>query len=68
MGHRHGSVSRGRRWARYREVARILYEEHVFGVLLASGMADDAPVELSDEKIEELEAQNGRKLPQEVRV
>lgn len=68
MGHRHGSVSRGRRWARYREVAKVLYEEHVFGVLLASGMADDAPVELSDEKIEELEAQNGRKLPQEVRV
>lgn len=68
MGHRHGSVSRGRRWARYREVAKVLYEEHVFSLLHASGMADDAPVELSDEKIEELEAQSGHKLPQEVRV
>jgi ubiquinone biosynthesis protein len=68
MSRRHSSVSRSRRWTRYREVAKVLYEEHVFSVLHASGMADDAPIELTDEKIEELEAQSGRKLPQEVRV
>jgi ubiquinone biosynthesis protein len=68
MANRHSTVSRGRRWARYREIAKVLYEERVFKVLREGGMADEAPVELTDEKIEELEAQDTKKLPQEVRM
>jgi ubiquinone biosynthesis protein len=69
MSSRHNTVSRGRRWARYREIATVLYEEHVFHILRASGLDEDAPCELTDEKIEELEAaHSGKKLPQEVRV
>ena len=63
MSTSYGTVTRGRRWARYREVAKILYEERVFGILRASDLARHAPADLSDEQIAEVEAKDPKKLP-----
>lgn len=61
----YGTVTRGRRWARYREVAKILYEERVYSALRASDLARHAPADLTDEQIEK---EDPKKLPEVVRV
>jgi ubiquinone biosynthesis protein len=68
MAATHAVISKGRRWARYREIAKVLYEERVLNLLKDSGLAEHAPVDLSEERIAELEKSDVKKLPHEVRV
>jgi ubiquinone biosynthesis protein len=62
------TVGRARRAARYREIAGVLWEERVLNLLKDSGLGEHSEVELSDERIAELEATDVKQLPHEVRV